>query len=312
MVLIRRFEECVGDLVSSGKIQNPCHLYIGQEAVATGVCAALMPDDWVFSTHRSHGHYIAKGGDLKRLMAELFTRESGCSRGKGGSMHIADPSVGLPGSSAIVGGTISLAAGAALAFTMSRCHRIAVAFFGEGAVNEGVFYETLNIAALYNLPVAFICENNGYSTHMPINRILKDIDISKKAKALGVPALKLDGNNVLEIFESAKKYISQIRDGKGPILFECSTYRWKGHVGPSDDIDKGLRSQKELDHWKGRCPIRIFENSLFGKGILTPVKRQQVFNEIDEAVSDAVDFAEHSILPSAEMLENDVYRKTPL
>ena len=194
MLKIRKFEEKVAELVSEKEIITPCHLYIGQEAVAAGVCAVLREDDYVFSTHRSHGHYIAKGGGIKALMAELYCRTTGCSKGRGGSMHVASPDVGLPGSSAIVAGTIPLSIGVGLALSMQKTERVSVAFFGDGAVNEGVFYESLNFAALKKLPVIFICENNLYSTHLPISACLANTDIYKKAEAFNMPGVRVDGN----------------------------------------------------------------------------------------------------------------------
>jgi pyruvate dehydrogenase E1 component alpha subunit len=212
MLKIRRFEEKVAELIHPlNEIICPCHLYIGQEAVATGVCSALKKEDWVFSTHRSHGHYIAKGGDIKALMAELYGKETGCSRGRGGSMHLSSPEQGLPGSSAIVAGTIPLAVGAALAFSMQKRDSVSVAFFGDGAAGEGVFYESLNFASLKKLPVIFVCENNLYSTHLPISGCLAHIQIWEKAEAFNMPGIRVDGNNVVEVFQTAKRAIDDAR-----------------------------------------------------------------------------------------------------
>ena len=223
------------------------------------MCAALRKDDWVFSTHRSHGHYIAKGGDIKAPMAEFYGRATGCSKGRGGSMHLASPDVGLPGSSAIVAGTIPLAVGVALAFSMQKRDSVSAAFFGDGAANEGTFYESLNFAALKKLPVIFVCENNFYSTHMPISACLADTDICKKAEAFKVPSIRVDGNNIVEVFKVAKSAVEDARCGKGPTLIECMTYRWRGHVGPGYDLNKGLRSKEELVYWMNRCPIKALE-----------------------------------------------------
>src|SRR3990170_2618135 len=209
MVKIRKFEEKVAELLLAPKkeITTPCHLYIGQEAIATGVCSVLKKDDWVFSTHRSHGHFIAKGGSLKALMAELYCKKTGCSKGRGGSMHIASPDHGLLGSSAIVGGTIPIAVGAALAFSMQNKDAVSVAFFGDGAVSEGVFYESLNFASLKKSPVIFVCENNFYCTHLPVSECLADTNIYKKAEAFGIPGIRIDGNNVIEVYKTAKKAV---------------------------------------------------------------------------------------------------------
>ena len=305
MLRIRKFEERVAELVSQEEIICPCHLYIGEEAVATGICSALRRDDYVFSTHRSHGHYIAKGGDMKALMAELYGKVTGCSRGRGGSMHLASPDMGLPGSSAIVAGTIPLAVGAALAFSIQKNDSVSVAFFGDGAVSEGVWYESLNFASLKKLPVIFVCENNLYSTHMPVAACLAKTNIYKKAEAFNMPGVRVDGNDVIEIFKAATRAIEDAQHGKGPTLIECMTYRWRGHVGPSDDLDKGLRSKEELDYWIKRCPIKIFEEFLFKQGISSESERIKIYAGIEKEIDEAVTFAKQSPYPDrTELLTN--------
>lgn len=297
MVRIRKFEERVAYLVSLNQIHCPCHLYIGQEAVASGVCAVLKDHDWVFSTHRSHGHYIAKGGNIRTMMAELFGKESGCSLGHGGSMHIASPEKGLPGSSAIVAGTISLAVGAGLAFSLQKTGAISVAFFGDGASNEGNFYESLNFAALHKLPVIFICENNLYSTHMPIDKCLANTRVCEVARMFKIPSKRIDGNNVLQVYNSVRRGIELIQKGKGPIFLECMTYRWLGHVGPNDDINVGLRSRNELDSWVSRCPIKQFGEFLGRKGIVSEPGKTMIDETISSEINNAVKFAELSPYP---------------
>lgn len=297
MLKIRKFEEKVAELVSSMEIITPCHLYIGQEAVAAGVSAAIRKDDYVFSTHRSHGHYIAKGGDIRALMAELYCKATGCSSGRGGSMHLSSPDVGLPGSSAIVAGTIPLAVGAALAFSIQKSDRVSATFFGDGAVGEGVFYESLNFASLKKLPVIFICENNLYSTHMPISSCLADVSIYRKADAFNMPGIRVDGNNVAEVFNAAKKAVHDARLGKGPTLIECMTYRWRGHVGPHYDIDKGIRSKDELDYWINRCPIKMLEEFLLMQDFISESRINQIHNEIERGIEEALVFAENSPHP---------------
>lgn len=308
MLRIRKFEEKVAELVSQREIICPCHLYIGQEAVATGVCSTLRKDDYVFSTHRSHGHYLAKGGDLKALMAELYGRATGCSKGRGGSMHLASPEVGLPGSSAIVAGTIPLSVGAALAFSLQKRDAISVAFFGDGAANEGVFYESLNFAALRRLPVIFICENNLYSTHLPVSACLADTNIYKKAEAFNMPGIRVDGNNVVEVFKTAREAIEGARRGKGPTLIEYMTYRWRGHVGPNFDLDKGLRSKEELDYWMNRCPIKALEEFLLKQGIVPESKKTQIYKDIEEEVEESIVFAKESPYPDLGELTENVFR----
>lgn len=297
MLRIRKLEERIGELVAEKEIICPCHLYIGQEAVAVGVCAALRKDDFVFSTHRSHGHYIAKGGDIKKLIAELYCRVTGCSKGRGGSMHIVSADIGLPGSSAIVAGTIALAAGAALGFCLQGKDSVSVAFFGDGAVNEGVFCEALNFASLEKLPVIFVCENNLYSTHMPVSACLADTNIYKKAEAFNMPGIQLDGNNAIEVFKTAKEVINNARSGKGPALLECLTYRWCGHVGPNLDLDKGLRSKEELDYWMDRCPVKNLETFLLEQNILSAVEKEEVLRQLKKEIEEAVIFAKKSPFP---------------
>ena len=307
MMRIRLFEEKVSDLLTKNEIKCPTHLYIGQEAIATGVCANLRKDDYVFSTHRSHGHYLAKGGDMKALMAEMYGRSTGCSRGRGGSMHLAAPEMGLPGVSVIVAGTIPLAVGAALAFSLQRKDNVSVAFFGDGATNEGVFYESLNIASLKKLPVIFICENNLYSTHMPISACLADTDIHKKAEMFNMPGIRIDGNNVVEVYQTAQEVINNARLGKGPALLECMTYRWRGHVGPNFDIDKGLRSREELEQWMGKCPIQRIETLHARPNVLSPETAAGIYAQVEEEVAEAITFAKNSPFPDASELMDNVF-----
>lgn len=309
MVRLRKFEERVGELVTPPKeIITPCHLYIGQEAVATGVCSALRKDDYVFSTHRSHGHYLAKGGNMKTLMAELFGKKTGCSKGKGGSMHIASSAMGLPGSSAIVGGTIPIAVGTALALSMQGKDAVSVAFFGDGAVQEGVFYESLNFASLKKLPVIFVCENNLYCTHLSVADCLADPDIYKKSEVFAMPGIKVDGNDVIEVLNTAKSVVENARSGKGPALMECMTYRWRGHVGPYDDLDKGLRSKEELDCWMRRDPIRILESYLSKHGIMSEHERDEIHRSVLEEVEESVRFARESPYPDEKDLLSNVFK----
>jgi pyruvate dehydrogenase E1 component alpha subunit len=313
MLRIRLFEEAVAGMLERdpASIRCPVHLYTGQEAVAAGVCAHLRPDDYVFSTHRSHGHFLAKGGAMKALAAELLGRETGCSRGRGGSMHLADPAHGLPGSSAIVAGTIALAAGAALAFQTRKENSVAVAFFGDGATNEGIFYETLNFTALRRLPVVFVCENNLYSTHMPVAECLASTNIVKKAVASGVPGMRLDGNIVSEVMRAAGDAVRRARRGEGPTFLECLTYRWRGHVGPNYDIEKGLRSRKELEAWMAHCPIRELEKTLARRGLLAEADKKRLYRQVEREVSHALQYATKSHLPPPSEVSTHVFGGPP-
>jgi len=309
MVLIRLVEEKIGDLVAHGEIICPCHLYIGQETIAAGVCAHLTAGDYVFSTHRSHGHYLAKGGDVKTMMAELFGRKTGCSGGKGGSMHLSSPDLGFPGSSAIVAGSIPLAVGVALSFRQQKKDGVAVPFFGDGAINEGVFFESLNFASLKKLPVVFICENNLYSTHMPIAEIQADTDIYKKAAVFNMPGLRLDGNNLGEVYANARQAVERARSGAGPTLLECLTYRWRGHVGPNWDIEKNLRNQEEVDWWVNRCGLKRLEEYLEDRGILSAEDRQEIAGRTQGQIAEAIAFAKNSPFPDEADLYRQVYKE---
>lgn len=310
MLLIRRFEETIAAILRQPEkeIKTPCHLYIGQEAVAVGVCAALKKTDYVFGAHRSHGCYLAKGGDLNSLAAEIFCRSTGCSHGKGGSMHLASPEVGLMGTSAIVAGSIPLAVGTALASKIRKDKRVSVAFFGDGATNEGVFYESLNLASLYKLPIIFVCENNLYSAHLPISQCLANINISQTAKNFKMPSYRIDGTDVIKVYQTAMQAVKRARRSQGPTFLECLTYRWLGHVGPNDDIDKGLRSRAELDKWLKKCPIKKLEKYLLKTKLLSTVKTKQSKEKIDQQIDQAITFAKKSPAPSAKELSKDVFK----
>lgn len=307
MLKIRLFEEKVGELIQKEEILCPCHLYIGQEAIGAGVCATLRDDDYVFSTHRSHGHYIAKGGDLNALMAELYGKVTGCSKGRGGSMHLSSPSVGFIGSSAIVAGSIPLAVGAALAFSIQKIDNVSVAFFGDGATNEGVWYESLNFASLKKLPIIFICENNLYSTHIHISNHLSDPDIHKKARAFDIPSFRVDGNDSIKVFKLAQEASIVARQGKGPTLIECMTYRWRGHVGPNDDLDTGLRTKKELEYWKSRDPIKLLETQLIDQGIISKEDIIHIYNDINLEIKNSIEYTKKSPFPKEDTLLDNVF-----
>lgn len=307
MLRIRVFEQRVAKLAAAGDIRCPVHLYVGQEAIATGVCTALRNDDYVLSTHRSHGHYIAKGGDLKRLMAELYGKRTGCSRGRGGSMHLIDSSVGYLASVPIVAGTIPVAVGAALSARLRRSNQISVAFFGDGATDEGVFYESINLAALYKLPILFVCENNLFSTHMPVEKRLANVSISQTVNGFGMPAIRIDGNNIGQVYSESMRLIESIRGGHGPALLECMTYRWLAHVGPTEDLDVGFRKKDDVEYWRKRCPIVAARSSLFDRAALDQTEYELLMKAEHGRVDESLKFALDSPYPLPEELYDGLY-----
>jgi TPP-dependent pyruvate/acetoin dehydrogenase alpha subunit len=309
MIKIRLVEEEIARLVEAGKIICPCHLYIGQEAVASGVCAALAENDHVYSTHRSHGHYLAKGGELKPMMAEIFGRATGCSRGNGGSMHLVAPEVGFMGSSAIVGGSVPLAVGSALSFSLGNTERVSVSFFGDGAATEGVLYEALNFAALRSLPVIFVCENNLYSTHMHISAIQSNVELFRKAEDFNVASFRIDGNDVGKVYQTASDAVERARSGKGPTFIECMTYRWRGHVGPNWDRDIGIRSHEEVDWWLDNCPVKKTEKYLLDNEMLTMNEKETEVASILSEIEEALSYAERSPYPDLNGNNNRVFRQ---
>src|SRR5215470_1111781 len=249
--LTRRFEEVVAEIYPSDKIKSPVHLSIGQETIAVGVCDALRADDVVSATYRGHAAYLAKGGDAETMMAELFGKDEGCARGKGGSMHLVDLAHGVLGSSAVVGSTVPIAMGYAFALKREGRGRVVAAFFGDGATEEGVLWESLNFAALHRLPILFVCENNGYAIHEPIEKRWATRDLVAKVKAFGLPAERIEHGDVLAIRAATAAAVAPMRTGAaGPSFIECLTYRWREHVGPNPDFDQGYRSSLELDPWQ--------------------------------------------------------------
>jgi TPP-dependent pyruvate/acetoin dehydrogenase alpha subunit len=307
MVLIRRFEEKIIDVYGLQDMKSPVHLCIGQEGIATGVCAHLEAEDYIFTTHRSHGHCLAKGMDPKELYAECYGRVTGCCRGKGGSMHPAAPALGIPGATSIVGGSIPLAAGAALSFKKQGNGKISVAFFGDGAADQGVFHESLNFAALKKLPVLFVCENNYYATNSPLSARQPHPDIYLRAAGYGIPGLSVDGNDVLEVYQAAQEAVRRARRGDGPTLLECKTYRWRGHVGPECDWEKGCRPREELMDWMSRCPIESLLNRLILWGIIDQEWSRQLHKEVDDSLDQAIKFARDSAFPATEELYQHIY-----
>jgi pyruvate dehydrogenase E1 component alpha subunit len=311
MIRIRRCEESLVEPILNGDVKCPVHLYSGEEAIAVGVCAALKQTDYVFGNHRSHGHYLAKGGSLGPMIAEIFGKKTGCSGGRGGSMHVIDPEIGMMGAAPIVGGTISLALGAALASRIRKDERVCVSFFGDGATGEGVLYEALNFAALKNLPILFVCENNLYSTHLPIRECRINDVIYEIGKPCNIYTKQVDGNKVLEVYEAAREAVELCRRNEGPAFIEGLTYRLRGHVGPDDNIQgthTDIRPEDEVKAWVQRDPIKAFQNHLLESGSITPSQIDQITSEIDVEIREAYRFTHNSPLPQADELLNHVYR----
>lgn len=303
MLRIRLIEESFVEPILKGEIRTPCHLYSGQEAIAVGVCSVLNRDDYIFGNHRSHGHYLAKGGDMKAMAAEIFCRQTGCSRGRGGSMHLIAPEVGMLGAAPIVAGTVSLALGAALAVAIRKDGRVAVSFFGDGAVGEGVLHEALNFAALKKLPLIFACENNLYATHMPIRECRVDRDIADLAAPYGIRAEKIDGNDVLAVREAALRAVEDCRIGNGPVFLEFLTYRLRGHVGPDDNIQgthTDIRPPEEIAAWRLRDPIVRLGEYLIENGFSQVSELEGIREVIIREVEEALDYAKKSPYPQPE------------
>ena len=302
---VRHVEEEIARIYPTDKIKSPVHLSIGQEAVSVGVCEALEPQDIVFGTYRGHALYLAKGGNLNAMIAELYGKVTGGSRGKGGSMHLIDTAAGMMGTSAVVGTTIPHAVGYAFALVAkSQTDTLVASFFGDGATEEGVFYESLNFAALKKLPVLFVCENNGYAIHTPQRQRQLGDNIAERVQAFGIPAERIDGGDALTIYERVRDIAQQVRNGRiGPYFIECQTYRWKEHVGPNEDFNAGYRSQIEAQPWfESDSVARI--GQLLGSEI-----RQAIETEVSAEVRAAFEFAEASDFPLDHELYAHVFRE---
>lgn len=307
MLRIRMFEEKVVELYPEQEMKCPVHLCIGQEAIAAGVCQNLKKEDYLFSNHRGHGHCLAKGSSMRSLFAEFYGRATGCSRGKGGSMHLIDVENGILGTSAIVGGGIPMGVGAALASTLKNEDRVTVIFFGDGAYDEGVFYESFNFASLKKLPVVFVCENNFYATNSHQSARQPGCRISDTASAFDAHGVCVDGNDVIAVYKAAGDSVSRARRGGGPSLIEAKTYRWKGHVGPEADFEKGSRPKEELDYWVEKCPVKTFREFLTEKNVMTSQEMEETASLISSEIDDAVRFALESPYPEEKELLEDLY-----
>jgi acetoin:2,6-dichlorophenolindophenol oxidoreductase subunit alpha len=305
---IRHFEQKIKELTTSGEIPGFAHVSIGEEATAVGVCVALRPTDRITSTHRGHGHLIAKGGDVARMMAEIYGKRTGYCKGKGGSMHIADFALGILGANGIVGGGIPIATGSGLAAKLSKSGEVTACFFGDGAANEGTFHESLNLAAIWKLPVIYICENNGFGEFTPTAAVTSVKDIAVRAKGYDIPGYVVDGNNVLEVYRYASEAAARARSGEGPTLLECKTYRWEGHVvGEQAFITGSYRTQEEVERWKARCPIIALEKEVLEAGLIKREELERIAKQASDDVDAAVEFARQSPLPDASEASEDLW-----
>ncbi len=308
MILIREFDELAIQLRTAGKIYGAMHPYVGEEAVAVGVCAALEVSDRVTSTHRGHGHCIAKGADIKRMMAELFGRVDGYCKGKGGSMHIADFAVGMLGANGIVGGGLPIASGAALAAQLEGKGGVAVCFFGDGATGEGEFHEALNISSLWKLPLILVCENNHYaaSRELAANRVVPDVAVH--AAAYSMPGMTIDGNDILAVYEATSQAVGRARAGDGPTLIECKTYRWHFHA-MRDTPPPDLRPGEEVARWKSSDPIARFEEHLKSQGIVGEREVTGLRQQVQRDLAEAEAFADASPFPDPKDLLVDMFAR---
>lgn len=300
MYRTRRFEQEVFEFYKRGLMPGLAHLYLGEEAIAAGACAALQENDYIGSTHRGHGHLVSRGADLNRMMAEILGKSTGYSKGKGGSMHIMALDKGILGANGIVGGEIPIATGAAYASKLRSDKKVTIAFFGDSASNEGTFHESINLAAAWDLPIVYIIENNLYGISVDIRSVTKEHQLSKRAVGYGIPGLTIDGNDVFTVYDEVSKAVDRARSGKGPTLIECLTYRWQGHhVGDPGDY----RSCEELNKWKERDPIDV----LVKKGLLTQEKIDKIKTQVEKEIADACVFAEKSPYAEAEEAYTDVF-----
>lgn len=304
MLLIRKFEERVSRLFAEGEIPGFVHLYLGEEAIAVGVCSNLRKDDFITSTHRGHGHLIAKGGNPRLMMAELFGKRTGYCKGKGGSMHIADLDLGILGANGIVGGGIPIAVGAAYSAYLRGTSQVTVAFFGDGASNKGVFHESLNMSSAWSLPVIFICENNQFGVSTRISRITNVEDLSKRAVGYGIPGVRVNGNDVIAVQEAAKKAINRARNGEGPSLIVADTWRHHGHF---EGENVSYCSQEERNAWKEKCPLLSFTKYIKKEFALNDFDLKKYSDEIDILLDEAVFFARKSSFPEPEDALDDLF-----
>jgi len=310
MSTIRNFEERGIPETGQRAMSASVHSSAGQEAVPTGICAHLTDDDYIGSTHRGHGHCIAKGVDPKTMMAELFGRSTGNNKGKGGSMHIADMSKGMLGTNGVVAASVPLAVGAGLTSKLKNLGRVAVAFFGDGGANQGVLHESMNLASVWKLPVIFCCENNGYAESTPVEYALSTANVSDRAAGYDMPGINVDGMDVFAVYDAAGQAVARARAGEGPSLLECRTYRFYGHTVFDNPLS--YRTKEEEDHWRARDPLKLFREAVLPLGEITQEELDQIDQEAAQLMEDAIKFADESPLPNQEEIYDDVYVSYPM
>lgn len=309
LLKLRTTEELLAARYREQEMRTPTHFGTGQEAVAVGVCSALRKNDAVFSHHRCHNHFLATGGSVFKLASELYGRVTGCSGGRGGSVHLTDRDNGLIATSAILGETPAVATGAALAFKMNKEDRIAVTFFGEGAMDEGAMYECFNFAAIQKLPVLFVCENNLYATESPLSvRQPQNTNLCDRTTSFKVKSLQIDGNDVLKVYKETQTIAELLRNGGGPFFLECMTYRWREHVGPMFDheLDRSYRSVKELEYWMQKCPVKNSAERLLSEGIASSEDLENWSKEVEEDIITSIDQAKNSPWPEISTLFHNI------
>ena len=309
MATIRNFEERGIPETGQRAMSASVHSSAGQEAVPTGICAHLSDEDYIGSTHRGHGHCIAKGVDPKTMMAELFGRATGNNKGKGGSMHIADMSKGMLGTNGVVAASVPLAVGAALTSKLKILGRVAVAFFGDGGANQGVLHESMNLASVWKLPVIFCCENNGYAESTPVEYALSTANVSDRAAGYNMPGINVDGMDVFAVYDAAGQAVARARAGEGPSLLECRTYRFYGHTVFDNPLS--YRTKEEEDHWRARDPLKLFREAVLPLGDITLEELDQIDAEAAQLMEDAIKFADESPLPDPLEIYDDVYVSYP-
>lgn len=311
MFRIRRFEEKAAELFSQGLIPGLIHLYIGEEAVAVGVCSNLRQSDYVVSTHRGHGHCIAKGGDTKKMMAELLGKSTGYSKGRGGSMHMIAPEIGVMGCSGIVGAGIPISAGLGLSSDVAKSGKIVACFFGDGASNTGTFHEGVNLAAVWKLPVVFVCENNLYAISVPMKKATTIQHIADRAVAYGIPGVIVDGMDVISVYKAFREASERARAGNGPTLMECKTYRFRGHFEGDPKGGGVYRSETEMADWRNKCPIRSFRKKLVESQTFTEQEVCQMEQKIIDEIEEAAEFAQNSPYPPSSEVQKYVFSSDP-